>query len=430
MSQIARIFTWETRKQVLGPKKASRASLGSALGWVLTNRWAATMAALIPTVSSAKEMGKGEPPGRAGVRAKATSALNCYAESFRAAAKPGCKVGRFTRLTLARKSTRRPMGTPQRPARRTSLPLKSSRTIASVASSTMEADGGRVAMGSRRPSVLAVFCLRGRSQAIGVVAVTWSLLVGFSYSGGAEEVTAILLAREGQVDYSKTASTNWVAATNAQRLALSERLRTLERSSAAVQLADLSVIRLRQLSILTLLAPRKTTARARLDFTAGWLYFFHRNQPREIEVQTPSVTAGIDGTEFHLEVDANQRTVLTLVDGEVEMSNPFGTLHLTSGEQGIADPGQAPRKVIGIDTLNIIQWCLYYPGVLDPDELDLTAAERTSLGPSLEAYRRGDLRGALDNLPAVGPGGSAAERTYRAGVRLSSGAETNYDACV
>ncbi len=285
-------------------------------------------------------------------------------------------------------------------------------------------------MGSRRPSVLAVFCLRGRSQAIGVVAVTWSLLVGFSYSGGAEEVTAILLAREGQVDYSKTASTNWVAATNAQRLALSERLRTLERSSAAVQLADLSVIRLRQLSILTLLAPRKTTARARLDFTAGWLYFFHRNQPREIEVQTPSVTAGIDGTEFHLEVDANQRTVLTLVDGEVEMSNPFGTLHLTSGEQGIADPGQAPRKVIGIDTLNIIQWCLYYPGVLDPDELDLTAGERTSLGPSLEAYRRGDLRGALDNLPAVGPGGSAAERTYRAGVRLSSGAETNYDVFV
>ncbi len=64
MSQIARIFTWATGRQVLGPNEASRASLGSALGWFLTNRWAATMAALIPTMSSGKDMGKGEPPGR------------------------------------------------------------------------------------------------------------------------------------------------------------------------------------------------------------------------------------------------------------------------------------------------------------------------------------------------------------------------------
>ena len=67
MSQIARIFTWATRQQVLGPNEASRASLGSALGWVLTNRWAATMAALISTVSGGKDMGKDERLGRAGV---------------------------------------------------------------------------------------------------------------------------------------------------------------------------------------------------------------------------------------------------------------------------------------------------------------------------------------------------------------------------
>ena len=36
----------------------------SPVGWVLTDRWAATMAALIPTVSSGKDMGKDEPPGR------------------------------------------------------------------------------------------------------------------------------------------------------------------------------------------------------------------------------------------------------------------------------------------------------------------------------------------------------------------------------
>ncbi|MCI0746868.1 MAG: FecR domain-containing protein, partial [Verrucomicrobia subdivision 3 bacterium] len=236
-----------------------------------------------------------------------------------------------------------------------------------------------------------------------------------------------MIAREGQVDYSRAATTNWVSATNAQRLVVYERLRTLERSSAAVQLQDLSVIRLRALSLMTLLPPQKTTSKARLDLLRGWLYFFHRNERREIEVHTPSVVAGIEGTEFNLEVDANGRTVLTLIDGKVEMSNPFGTLALASGEQGIAEPGQPPRKAVGINTLNVIQWTLYYPGVLDADDLDLTPAERTALGPSIEAYRRGDLRSANDTLPAGNPASPAA-RTYYSAVRLSSGKETNYEA--
>src|SRR5262245_61604577 len=296
--------------------------------------------------------------------------------------------------------------------------------IANVAFSTMEADGGRVTLPWL--SELGDLCLRGQSLARGFVAAMLLL----QSASQAQDGAAVMLSREGQVDYSRAATTNWVPATNAQRLAVYERLRTLERSSAAMQLQDLSVIRLRELSTLTLLPPQQTTAKARLDFIRGWLYFFHRNQPREIEVHTPSVSAGINGTEFNLEVDASGRTILTLIDGQVEMTNSLGAVTLNNGEQGIAEPGQAPRKVVGINVLNIVQWCFYYPGVLDPDELPLTADERLRLASSLEAYRQGDLRAALDNLPAAGPGMSSIERSYRAGVQLSSGQETNYEALV
>jgi len=104
----------------------------------------------------------------------------------------------------------------------------------------------------------------------------------------------------------------------------------------------------------------------------------------------------------------------------VEMSNAQGRVMLASGEQGEAAIGRAPRKTAVIEAINIIQWCLYYPGVIDPAELPLSAADRRRLGRSLAAYRAGDLLDALAAHPAGGEG-SEGTRLYRAAVILSTG---------
>lgn len=197
-------------------------------------------------------------------------------------------------------------------------------------------------------------------------------------------------------------------------------------SRATVQLEDFSVLRVDELTLLEILPPRQGTAKARLDFKSGALYFLDRNRPREIEVETPNATAAIEGTEFHLSVDANNVTVLTMIDGKVGLTNALGGVLLGPNEQGIAQPGQPPRKTAVIDTVNIIQWALYYPGVLDPDELGLDGA--APLAPSLSAYRSGDLLGALGNYPPGRIAQSAAERIYYAGLLLSAGKVTNYEA--
>src|SRR6185369_6495504 len=161
---------------------------------------------------------------------------------------------------------------------------------------------------------------------------------------------------------------------------------------------------------------------AKVGLVRGVLFFLHRGRPRDVELRTRWVSAAIRGTEFHVEVADNGRTVLTLFDGEVELSNPQGTLRLVSGEQGTVDPGQAPVKTALLVARNdLIQWCLYYPGVLDTDELSLTPAELAALQPSLAAYRAGDLLQALARVPAGFQLTSDSARVYVAGVSLSVG---------
>ena len=239
---------------------------------------------------------------------------------------------------------------------------------------------------------------------------------------------AVLRSRQGPVEFTSAARTNWAQATNTQRLLVRDRLRTLELGQAAVQMQDLSIIRLKEWTTLEMLPPREVTEKVQFSLKVGAAYFLHRNEPRQIGVETPAVRAGIDGTEFHLLVEADGRTTLTLIDGKVTLSNPFGTLQLASGEQGVTVTGQAPVKTARIDARNIIQWCLYYPGVLDPEEPGLTTAEAAALSASLSAYRSGDLIQGFANYPEarLAQQRSAVEEAFYLGLKLSSGRVTNY----
>src|SRR5207249_2021756 len=94
------------------------------------------------------------------------------------------------------------------------------------------------------------------------------------------------------------------------------------------------------------------------------------------------------------------RTILSVLEGTVEMSHAFDRIELKAGEQGIVETGQRLRKTAFLEPINIIQWCLYYPAVLDTEELRLSVEERGALSQSLAAYERGDLVAAFGAYPA------------------------------
>ncbi|HEX3719618.1 MAG TPA: TonB-dependent receptor [Verrucomicrobiae bacterium] len=215
----------------------------------------------------------------------------------------------------------------------------------------------------------------------------------------------------------------WLPAVPNLNLEPHDRLRTGPESSVAIRWSDSSVLRFGALTELEILPPSDAEGDRGLHLLRGILSFFHRGKPGRINVITSGGVAGIEGTEFVVEVGATNgdgQTRLSVIDGKVRFTNAIAGLVLTNGEQAVAAPGKAPARTAGFIAKNVLQWCFYYPGVLDVDELPaFTDEEQRNLGPSLAAYRDGDLFAALTK-DAQRPR-SDAGRIYHAALLLGVG---------
>ena len=227
---------------------------------------------------------------------------------------------------------------------------------------------------------------------------------------------ASLLSKENIVD-AANAGGPWATATVGQSLAVHDRLRTGEDSRAAVRMTDLSILRMDELTTIEIIPPATASDKATLNLEGGTSYFFSREKSRETRVQTPAANGAIRGTEFVVSVANNGSTTLTMIDGQVELSNAHGSLVVNSGEQAKVDVGGVPRKTAVLDAINSVQWCLYYPGVLDLKELGYSA----DANPSISAYAKGDLLRALAASGSSNSSGSNSNRVYRAGLLLAVG---------
>jgi len=242
-----------------------------------------------------------------------------------------------------------------------------------------------------------------------------------SAQSAAVPTDSVLLTVEGKVEVSPVGGTAWNSGRTNQVLKVGDRLRTGVRSRATLRLSNKSVLRVNELTTLTIQAPPQASNTPLLDLQSGATYFFDREKPADVQFRTPLASGAIRGTEFNLAVGDDGRTVVSLLDGLVALDNERGGVELKTGEQGIVEPGKAPAKTAVINAINIIQWCLYYPGVLDVDESGLSPDIQQALSASLEAYRQGDLLQAVANYPAARTPASDSERVYYAALLLSVG---------
>lgn len=259
--------------------------------------------------------------------------------------------------------------------------------------------------------------LRGLMSVAGLLLL---LVVAFPQAGAAPVITnAVVVEMEGRVEVARGVGALWQRAQTNHVLLPGDQLRTGEKSRAVVRFTALDTVRLGEFS--TIQIPRANQNESGFSLMRGILYFLHRDKPASQPVRTPAGLAVIRGTEFVLAVEENGRTTVSVLDGEVELSNASGQLALITGDEGVMEQGQAPRKTAVVNAVNVIQWALYYPAVLDVDELPLAVAERQVLADSLTAYRAGDLLRALEVYPAGRLPASDAERVYRAALLLAVG---------
>ncbi len=241
-------------------------------------------------------------------------------------------------------------------------------------------------------------------------------------TSGTNSLSRIIEA-SGVVEISTPADRVWRITSVGQGLAPGDRLRTHALSRAAVQLSDRSVIRLNERTTLELLPPR-IAGKARFRLPVGSLFFFDREKPADIEFDTPLASGAIRGTEFLLEVsEADTALHLVLLDGLVGLMPGTSTneVAIHTGEEASLLPGQPIKKTALLDSVAPIQWAIYYPAVVDPDELELSIDEQHLFAKALAHYRAGDLLQAVAALPPSAPDESPGIRILRAAVILAVG---------
>ncbi len=258
-----------------------------------------------------------------------------------------------------------------------------------------------------------------------VLVATLGGIAGLATPASAQVSDAIrIVAVQEPVEILPHGSDRWMLTATNQLLYPFDRVRTGTNGSIGLLWSDQSVLRFGALTELEILPPSTGDSDHGLHLIRGILSFFHRAKPGRIRVITSSAFAGIEGTEFVMEAGApagTEQTTLSVIDGKVRFGNDTGTLVLTNGEQAVAQIGKAPMRTSGFIANNLLQWCFYYPGVLNADELPLTQPEKDALQASLAAYRAGDLPVALAKFPGDQAHGSNAERIYHAGLLLGAG---------
>ena len=221
------------------------------------------------------------------------------------------------------------------------------------------------------------------------------------------ESTAELISKENSVD-AKSSSTAWRPALLGQKLFVHDWLRTGEDSRAAVRMTDLSVLRIDELTTIEITPPSTASDKPSVNVKEGTTYFFSREKSREIKVETPAANGAMRGTEFVVAVAANGSSSFHAR----RRGGTFQRARLSRGqhgEQAKVEAGRRPRKTAVLEAINSVQWCLYYPGVLDLKELGYFGDSNSSR--SLAATSAGDLLAALAAYGHRGRSGSNADKS-------------------
>lgn len=187
------------------------------------------------------------------------------------------------------------------------------------------------------------------------------LIACFFASSAIAKPAATVVGITGKVDWRVSQEAVWSGAQLQQVLDEGQHVKTGRRSRTALLFTDQSQMRLNQNSLLivkSVLDDQGQSTRFRLDQGRAWVK--SKNIPDKLIMETPSSVAAIRGTDWDIEVSEEGTTRLTVVHGSVQLSNEFGAVTINAGEQGIAEMGKAPVKVIIVNPQERIQWVTQY----------------------------------------------------------------------
>lgn len=235
-------------------------------------------------------------------------------------------------------------------------------------------------------------------------------------------IAARAVSVEGITEYRRSGESHWRRVESGTVFCPGDWVSVRAHSRAALRFSNDSMLRFDQKTSVIITAPAKTESATLLELLEGKLHIITRT-PKPFRIKTPIINAGVEGTEFLIDSDPDQASIV-VYEGKVSASNAHGSVLLVDQESAITLRDQAPRKAEMVRPVDAVQWALYYPAVID-HRLDMGIfSESVTLiwQQILDYYRQGQLQSALELLGEM----DSSERTaglltFRAGLLLSVG---------
>jgi Flp pilus assembly protein TadD, contains TPR repeats len=173
-----------------------------------------------------------------------------------------------------------------------------------------------------------------------------------------ENPAAILESAEGAVEWAAGDNDTWQKAERGASFCYGDKVRVVEQR-AALRLANETLVRLQENSLITLLPEEKGFWFGLIE---GAGHFLSRT-PKQFTIKAPYLNAAVDGTEFVV-IAQPQENRVAVVEGAVRVNNDFGEVHLSEGTQTSATANSPPSAVQSIRLRDAAEWVLYYPPLI------------------------------------------------------------------
>jgi Flp pilus assembly protein TadD len=87
-----------------------------------------------------------------------------------------------------------------------------------------------------------------------------------------------------------------------------------------------------------------------LELQSGTIWARAERGGHGVTIDTPAAAAAIRGTDWTMTVGADGKTSLIVLEGLVELSNAYGSVKVAQGEGAVAAIGQAPSKIVIVNS--------------------------------------------------------------------------------
>ena len=197
-----------------------------------------------------------------------------------------------------------------------------------------------------------------------------------------------------------------------QDLKAGDILNTNSNGALAIVFADQTQIRLARNTTLEI-KEMKQGKLTRLQILRGRLWARAPRGKSRLNVETPSATAAIRGTEWSLEV-ADTRTQLVVASGEVSFFNDFGTIAVAGGEAASARPDSAPVKEIIVNRPGREQMLYFLP----EEAFAPSGPDNDTLKMARQAASLGEFERAIEILEDAEKSGNKSADLYALKARI------------